>query len=512
MREVFSIRHFVKLSGKDLVIVLIALVVAVWAGLRIASETMTLPIMVGGILLCVIVAHVSPVRFNPLVLGLLIAGYVLGNRGFAQLSISGSLPLFPAELGIAATLTVLLWRCAREKKLPWRNDFLNWALIFWIAVSTVRLPLDARTYGAMALRDYAMVYYALFFFVAQEAFASDAGRRWARRCLLAGTAMLPLLYGAFSLWPDFFLGTLTVRGLPLIYFKGDLAGTFMSVGALVWFIVFERGKSPWRWLAVAISLGLVAAMLATENRAAMLALAAGVAVMLIGGRWRFAAALVSAGAVAVVAILFWAQTTGRPWEKTPLHGISQRVVSIVDFQGARDYSSAEGAESKGDNNRFRAIWWETVVDETVAANPWTGLGYGHDLAEGFLRAYYADSSDQFTTRSPHNLLLSIFARTGVAGLGAFMILCTAMLFRTWKVSREDSRRSRERLIDTGEWTGPQWKSGAWCCVWAIFTSACFGVVLEGPMGAVVFWILLGAAAASSNGGAPKGDEAKENAK
>ncbi|WP_257791570.1 hypothetical protein [Ereboglobus luteus] len=37
-----------KLSGKDLVIVLIALVVAVWAGLRIASETMTLPIMLGG--------------------------------------------------------------------------------------------------------------------------------------------------------------------------------------------------------------------------------------------------------------------------------------------------------------------------------------------------------------------------------------------------------------------------------------------------------------------------------
>ena len=33
----------------------------------------------------------------------------------------------------------------------------------------------------------------------------------------------------------------------------------------------------------------------------------------------------------------------------------------------------------------------------------------------------------------------------------------------------------------------------WCMVWGIFGSACFGVVLEGPMGAIVFWTLLGMA-------------------
>ena len=223
-----------KLSGRDYLIVLAALAVAVWAGLRIANEAVTAPVIAGGVLLCVIVAHLSPVGFSPLALGLLVAGYVLGNRGFAQFSASASLPLFPAELGIAATLVVLAWHCARERKLPWRNDFLNWALMLWMAVCTVRLPLDVRTHGAMALRDYAMVYYALFFFVAQEALEPDAAWRWVRRCVLASTAVLPALYGAFVLWPDFFIGTLTVRGLPLIYFKGDLAGTFMSVGALAW--------------------------------------------------------------------------------------------------------------------------------------------------------------------------------------------------------------------------------------------------------------------------------------
>jgi len=492
----------VKLSGKDFFIVLVVLAIAVLAGVWIAGETLTLPVVAGGIFLCVIIAQVSPVGFNPLVLGFLIAGYVLGNRGFAQFSVSASLPLFPAELGIAATLAVLVWRCAQERKLPWRNDFLNWALILWMAVCTARLPFDVKTYGAMALRDYAMVYYALFFFIAQEALAPGAAWRWARRCVLAATAALPALYWASLLWPAFFLETLTVRGLPLIYFKGDLAGTFMSVGALAWAECGMRiadcgmrnnqGPSGWRLVgracAVLISLGLVAAMLATDNRAAMLALLAGVAVMLIGGRWKFAVALASAGAAAVVAILFWAQVTGTPWERTPLHGFTQRVASVVDFQGSGNYSTAEGAESKGDNNKFRAVWWKTVVDETRTTNPWTGLGYGHDLAEAFLRAYYADSDDTFTARSPHNLLLSIFARTGAVGLGAFLILCAVMCGRTWRAARLRAR-SQEG-----------WPGEAWSYVWAIFVSACLGVVLEGPMGAVVFWILLGAAAARSAGG------------
>jgi hypothetical protein len=37
----------------------------------------------------------------------------------------------------------------------------------------------------------------------------------------------------------------------------------------------------------------------------------------------------------------------------------------------------------------------------------------------------------------------------------------------------------------------------WCACWVILISACFGVVLENPMGAVVFWILLGLAHAST---------------
>jgi hypothetical protein len=33
----------------------------------------------------------------------------------------------------------------------------------------------------------------------------------------------------------------------------------------------------------------------------------------------------------------------------------------------------------------------------------------------------------------------------------------------------------------------------WCMVWVLFATSCFGVVMEGPMGAILFWTLLGCA-------------------
>ncbi|MDR2675092.1 MAG: O-antigen ligase family protein [Opitutaceae bacterium] len=471
-------------SAKEILFALPVSGFAVCCGIWIAQGETLLPAAAGGALLCVIVARVSPIGFNALVPGLLVAGYIIGNRGFAQLTVSGSLPLFPAETGMAATLSVLVWTCARERRLPLRRDGLNLALLLWMALSTVRLPFDARTHGVMALRDFAMVYYALFFFVAQQAMQEPAHRRWLRRCLLGSTLALLPLYGAFLLRRDFFLETLTVRGLPLVWFKGDLAGTFMSLGALSWFLEYERDRR--RWWAVPAALALAAGMVATENRAAMLALAAGTAWLAAAGRWRFAGWLAASGAAAALAILLWAQAANRPWTRTPLHGVYQRVVSVADWQGRGSYT-AEGAESKGDNNRFRAVWWTTVVNETLAGDPWTGLGYGHDLAENFLRAYYADTNEEFTTRSPHNLLISIFARTGAAGLAAFLLVAACMARRTWSAARSGAGTRDGAALADG--------LGPWCCAWAILASACFGVVLEGPMGAVVFWILLGTAAA-----------------
>jgi O-antigen ligase len=125
------------------------------------------------------------------------------------------------------------------------------------------------------------------------------------------------------------------------------------------------------------------------------------------------------------------------------------------------------------------VWWRAAIDETVENNVWFGLGFGYDLADRFVRQYFPDSSEDFTARSPHNVLITVFARMGLVGAAAFLVLLAIITVRTWRALRGPAR-AREASV-------------FWCAAWVILICACFGVVLEGPMGAVVFWTLLGLA-------------------
>ncbi len=434
------------------------------------------PCLILGIAIAVTAGRLAQSSFSIAILGLLIFGYITGNRGFAQLSASGSLPLFPAELGLAITLPILIWQSARTREVPWRRDEINFLLIAWIMLGCIRIVWDLRPHGVAAIRDFAMVYYALFFFVAQQSAKNSTGDGWFRGTLLAATALMLPLYLLSEAFPDFFLNTLTVRGSPLIYFKGDLAGTFLSIGTLAWFLHYEArpARRPW---AFALSLTMAACMVATNNRASMLALAVPTLALAFAGRTRLLKTLAIAGIASALCLALWTHLNGKPWRDSPLAGIYERVVSITDFDGQRNYSTSS-AEPKGDNNRYRVVWWETVIKETTQANPWLGLGFGHDLAENFIKTYYPDSNEPFLARSPHNFLVTIYARMGLAGITVFLIAAAFTAKRGWQTFR------------------PAETTGAllpWCVSIAVFTSACFGVVLEGPMGAVVFWISLGLA-------------------
>jgi hypothetical protein len=81
---------------------------------------------------------------------------------------------------------------------------------------------------------------------------------------------------------------------------------------------------------------------------------------------------------------------------------------------------------------------------------------------------------------------------GVLGLAAFLALVAAMAMRTWR-----ALRNMDTLFTSGPW---------WCAAWVILVCACFGVVLEGPMGAVVFWTMLGVANARLNASTAPGAE------
>lgn len=448
-----------------------AVLAAVWIGSAVA-EGSGVPAAIAMLMAALLLARWLGLSFSTMLLGFAVFGFIAGNRGFAQLYVSNLLPILPAEGVLAVAGGMLAMQSAWRRELPFRSEPLNMAVLLWIILGTLRIGFDVRTYGFAALRDFATVYYAAFFFVAQEAGRDPAGRTFLTRSLLVACTLLLPLWVLYQQMPEFFLGTFTLRGIPLVFLKGDLVGTYFAVGAVLLFLRGEAGGSRWN---TAIGLTLAGAALATNNRASMLGLLVATAWLLVGGRWRFAATQAAAGVLASALILFGAFLLNVSWERTPVYGLYERTASLVDFSGDRIYRS-EDSLNKGDNNRFRRVWWGAVIDQTIEGNPWVGLGFGADLAGRFVREYYADSSEDFTTRSPHNILLTVFARMGLTGLLVFLTLLGIIAQRTWRAVR----------------TGPT-EAGLWCAAWVVIASACLGVVLEGPMGAVVFWTVLGLA-------------------
>ena len=450
----------------------LAAFLAVGIGWLLADDGPAVPGLVVAALAILAVVHWRPEPLIALVLGTLIFGYFVGNRGFAQLSPTQNLPLLPGEIGLGVSLLTLVLTGAFRCRPPVRIDLLGILILAWLALGLARLVPDVRQYGFLAVRDFAMVYYALFFFVAQEAARDPAGRRFVHGSVLAGAALLLPLGTMFYAYPDFFLGSFTVHGVPLIYYKGDLLGTFMAVGALTFFLWHEARP---RWWAAALSVALMADLITITNRASVLGLVAATALLATAGRWRLARLQLAAGTVGVTALALVAFASHQSWRTTPLHDVYDGVISLVDVNGEYQYEGDLTA-SKGDNNRFRSVWWRTVFDETLQGGPWLGLGFGYDLTSTFMRNYQPESDEEYFVRSPHNIFLTVFARQGLAGLAVFAAIVATALRRTWRSARNS------------DWRTDAWP---WCAACAVLVSASFGVVLEGPMGAVVFWTLLG---------------------
>ncbi|HVZ64996.1 MAG TPA: O-antigen ligase family protein [Opitutaceae bacterium] len=463
-----------------------AVLAALVLGWDLANGNYVLLALVGA-LAALLVAHwLTDLASDVFLGGLILFGYLVGNRGFAQLQVPG-VPLLPAEAVLGVGVCLAVWRAARTKTLPIKRDALNFTLLAWIAVGLARLPYDFRTYGFLAVRDFASVYYAFFFFLAQGWAAAPRNRGWLERCLTAGLALTVPTFAAFDRWPLFFL-SLTVAGSPLIYVKSDVAGGFMAAGVF-WFGWRFLRDHLWPWLAL-VAVCAVGVVIC-NSRASLFALGVGVVGLLFLREWRFFKLLLAFAAVGGLFLLGEMAWPRPPGESSQALRLYESVRSIADFSGSQTPTSADLGD-KPDNNRFRIVWWQTVLTDTWDHGRWLGLGFGYDLADQFVRTYYADSDEDFTTRSPHNFLITIFARMGLVGLAVFGAVMAVMIHRTWRAAMV--------VRNTGG-------SAPWLFSWMILITACFGVVLEGPMGAVIFWTMLGLANARFREQLAEGGEA-----
>ncbi len=462
---------------RERIVAVAAALLAVWLSYNLADGSWFWPLLAGAITLGAILVRVSHVPLDVLAVGVLLMGYMIGNRGFAQLMIIPGVPLLPAEIGLATAVGFLILRCAFNKELPWSRDLLNYALLAWILVGTTRIVFDFPAYGFLAVRDYAAVYYVSFFFITQALGRDESRRRFLFRCLLIASVIMPVVFVLSEAFPAFFLGTLTLRGVPLIFFKGDLAPTFFGAASVMLYFTAE-GRHRW-WMRSLATL-MILWVLSSDNRASMLGAVGALGWAAVSRFRRFTLVQTGLAAFALLVFAAFAQFSDNAWAQKRLQTMGERAKTIVDLSGRFSYRADEGS-IKTDNNQFRWVWWRSVADETMSRNPVFGLGFGYDLARGFLQTYNPDLADDFTARSPHNIFVTALGRMGLIGFALLVCLYGILVSRTWRVVRDPASDATQVAL--------------WVAIWPIAISACLGVVLEGPMGAVVFWSLLGLATA-----------------
>jgi hypothetical protein len=453
-------------------------VLAVWTGFGVANQDYTLALVASAVGLWALLEWLRGPLPEAWVLAAALFGYLIGNRGFAQLSLSSQVPLLPAEAALLCGAAAVAVRTALHRTSAFNRDSLNVALGVWILLGLARLWIDVRTHGAIAVRDFATVYYAVFFFIAQSLARHPSSLKLLRGTLLAAAAALPVCYGLYRQFPDLIFAHLVFRGGPLIFYKDDLVAAYLFAG----FFLFSTVP---HW-PVLLRYGFAALSYATaftidSSRAAIVGLvvtSTGWALARRWAPWRIQAALVPA---ALLGLLLVAFTSEKEFERSRFFALYEHVRSIVDVGGTGNYRSAD-REYVGDNNRFRAFWWRAVAEETLEFGPAFGLGFGANLTERFVRTYQLDLGEEFNVRSPHSIFFTVLGRMGLVGLVAWIAVVIAMVVRTRRLIRLVAADASALPI-----------LGWWSVAWMLLVSGSFGVVLEGPMGAVLFWTALGLA-------------------
>lgn len=465
----------------------LGLLFALFVGVLLGNDSLVLPIGIAcaGPALLIYLMFFRNIRIEALLLGFLVFGYMVGNRGFAQIGVGGAnSPLFFGEviLAVCVALLVLRFTTTREQIIP--PTPLGWAIFGFVVAGGIRLYLDTIAHvngvpAMLAIRDSAAVYYALFFFIAYRLGKDAPSRRFLfRSIILAAIVLLPVAALQYAV-PDF-LYRFSWHGTPIIYQKGDLVASFLAITSYFFFLNHARGAAR-LWLSL-LSIGSLGLMLIFMSRAAWLGFGAAGVLLVIARRPHFLLYQAAMGAVGLLclALLKIADVeSGGGY----LSRFSDKLLSVTDVSGTGTYRGTVG-EMSADNNKFRTVWWQSVFDDTMAKAPVFGLGFGYDLAAGFLRNYYGNSGQSdFTTRSPHSIWLTMLGRMGIIGLLAFTSVVILVLHGAFSAAL---RVARGRA--------PPESLAVWCAVVILLGAASFGVVLEGPMGGVLFWSFLGLAA------------------
>ena len=405
-------------------------------------------------------------------LGVCLLGYALFSRSFAYVGVP---PLFVGEVMLGGGMLLAL----RSGRLG--EAFRSWPLRIWavLVVWTIArtVPyLGGSGFDALsAPRDAMLVLYGFYAVVVAALVLAepDRLRDLVSRYGSLVAAMLALAWLVYVVAKQFegAIPDLPWVPIPTIYAKGGDLMVHMTgiVAALALGLV---RSSPLRWAMAAFSAGIIM----VSNRGGMVAFVLGLGLVWL---MRPQGAGVGKFTYAFAGLLLLGLIVG-PMVDAEVQGGSRDLSVEQVIENVKSVFGRSGSASLDGTKRWRMLWWGDIVDYTVHGPYfWTGKGFGINLAES--DGYQVSEDDGL--RSPHNGHLTVLARAGVPGA-----VLWALVHLTWFASIVGAWW-RARLADHRRWMAVfAWLAGFWT---ASMVNASFDVFLEGPMGAVWVWSMMG---------------------
>lgn len=397
-------------------------------------------------------------------------GYALCGRAFAYIGIEG---IYVSELLLIIALFSLARTATYSGLLFQPQAWALGAFILWSILQTV--PYIGE-YGIWALRDGVLWGYAFFAFAtAQALIMHPAVLPWFLRCYQRFAHFFPY----FALVGMAALMMLEKDSLDVTWYiqmkPGDTLVHLAAIFAFAACGMLAKKPHP-LWIVACV---LLFVMAGSGGRGGLLAfLTASLTLFVLRFRhastWRFFGialfmVLVSALALPQVS-LFQNYEAQRARTVTP-EQIGRNLVSV--FTGT-DSDALEGTR------RYRLEWWDKIWDYTVHGPYFvSGKGYGVNLAISDDQV----PSNDVSVRHPHSAHMNILARSGVPG---FVLWCLVHLLYSFAILRAVISA---KLRNLRAWEGVFTTLFAFHL--AALINASFDVYLEGPMGGIWVWAMMG---------------------
>lgn len=408
---------------------------------------------------------------------LLLGGYLILTRGFSYTGLRiGDFYIFIGEIIIILTLLIKNFKRDIKKFI---SDMSVKCLLIWAFLGLVLASVSIYDYKLISVaRDFAMVYYAIFalfgyaFYKSREnliKFFDILGWIFAINIIVCFLFQWTHVLEAFS--PKM------MELVPLFYMRNDAYSVTLMGGVLYFGVIAPRYKWP-RAVSLVLILVQICLILILKARAAYVGASVTFLLHMLITRKRLFlnAVTILLMIVAMITIINPQSLDVNRADEASIASINKEIASIFD-------------PDKSGTASFRLLWWKILLDESFSNTKLLlfGRGFGPSLTiYGDLdRKNFSRRNEEIAglAKSPHNIIMTIFARMGLAGLLLWLVFNFLFFLKAIKgINLFRLKGDRENFA---------FVSWITCFFCMILVTSMFGVLLESPFIAIPYFFFMG---------------------